>query len=98
MSSALSPLLRIENLTVDFGSNRVLSELSLSIRTGELVALIGPNGSGKTTLLRAAIGLIFCQGRIEWNGDGAAVRHPQQLARIASYLPQNPYDCPSIRE
>ena len=48
-----------------------LRGVSLTVRTGELVAVMGPSGSGKTTILRAAAGLeTFQSGRIEVDGVG----------------------------
>jgi iron complex transport system ATP-binding protein len=51
-------LLIANELHVGYGARRVLSDVSLSVRTGELVALIGPNGAGKTTLLKTLAGLL----------------------------------------
>jgi branched-chain amino acid transport system ATP-binding protein len=42
--------LRLRNVSLSFGGNRVLSEISFDVRAGELVAVIGPNGAGKTSL------------------------------------------------
>jgi len=44
--------LRAVNLTLSFGSRKILSDISVDIRRGQVTALIGPTGSGKTTLLR----------------------------------------------
>lgn len=94
MSAEPHDLLSIRDLSVDLGRQRILHELSLSIRSGELVALIGANGSGKTTLLRAAMGFLPFSGTVAWNGDPTAVRHPRKLSQFASYLPQNPTTIP----
>jgi sulfate transport system ATP-binding protein len=52
----------IRNLSKSFGSTRVLKDISLDVREGELCALLGPSGSGKTTLLRIIAGLDFPDG------------------------------------
>jgi tungstate transport system ATP-binding protein len=57
---------RLEDTQVRYGAVQALAPLSLTIRAGERVALIGPNGSGKTTLLRLLHGLIEpSAGRVE---------------------------------
>jgi len=49
-------LISIENVSVAYGANTVLLNVSLEIEPGEIVTIVGPNGSGKTSLLRAVIG------------------------------------------
>ncbi|MDR2514222.1 MAG: amino acid ABC transporter ATP-binding protein [Christensenellaceae bacterium] len=51
-SNARRELIRVENLSKNFGKLRVLQEISESIREGEVVSIIGPSGSGKSTFLR----------------------------------------------
>ncbi len=51
-------MLKIENLKVAYGAVQALHGISLEVREGEMVALIGANGAGKTTLLRTISGLI----------------------------------------
>src|SRR3954447_16597486 len=47
-----APLLAVERVSAGYGSFTALSEVSLEVRAGEAVAVIGPHGAGKTTLLR----------------------------------------------
>lgn len=55
---ASSELLDIDNVTVAFGAERVLQDVSLCVHDGECIGLIGPNGAGKTTLLRVMLRLL----------------------------------------
>ena len=54
----MTALLAIDGLTVDYGSVRALSDVSVHVDEGEIVSIIGPNGAGKTTLLAAVAGLV----------------------------------------
>ncbi len=76
-------MLRVEGLTCRYGKITAVSELSLEVRTGELVALIGANGAGKTTTLKAISGLVTpTAGRLIFEGEditGASARRVLQL-------------------
>src|SRR5205814_7265319 len=62
-------MLEIEGLSVSYGQRRALEGVSLSVREGEIVTLLGANGSGKSTMLRAVSGLVRAQrGRIVYRG------------------------------
>src|SRR3954467_1486976 len=51
-------IIRIQNLTKDFGAVRAVDDLSFDIDEGKVVGFLGPNGSGKTTTLRSLVGLV----------------------------------------
>jgi len=62
-------VLDVEDLSVAYGQRRALEGVSLSVREGEIVTLLGANGSGKSTTLRAISGLVPPQrGRIRYHG------------------------------
>ena len=62
LPEASSEYLRIVGLVAGYGDKTVLNSVSLSLRPGEVVAVIGHNGAGKSTLLKAAFGLLPLQG------------------------------------
>lgn len=60
--------LRVEDLTVRFGSVHAVEGVSIAVAPGEVVALVGPSGCGKSTFLRAVAGLQPSSGRVLWDG------------------------------
>ena len=82
-------MLTIEALTVSYGTRRVLTEISLEVNSGEVVALIGPNGAGKSTLVRAVSGIIPAQGgKVSMNGEDLLAQTTMQRARCLAVVPQ----------
>ncbi|MEB8285983.1 amino acid ABC transporter ATP-binding protein [Aeromonas veronii] len=71
----MTPLLELGSVSKQFGPNRVLDRISLSVRAGEVIVILGPSGCGKSTLLRTLNGLEPIQGgEIRFDGvllDGA---------------------------
>src|SRR2546429_112783 len=79
------PAVRFERVTLDYGTRRIWSDLSLDIAPGAFVAILGPNGSGKTSLLRAILGLVApSSGRV------AVLGHPPRRGDPGiGYVPQH---------
>ncbi|KJC39089.1 ABC transporter [Bradyrhizobium sp. LTSP885] len=81
-------LLSATGLNASLGKRKVLHDISLSLSSGHLVALVGPNGAGKTTLLRALAGLIPSDGEIRISGDALSSLSLRERAKRFAYLPQ----------
>ena len=81
-------MLKIQNLSVSYGSRRVLHDVSFDVQSGEVLALIGPNGAGKSTLIRAVSGVIPYAGQIRTNGDDFAALSTLQRAKYIATVPQ----------
>ena len=64
--------LEVRRVSVRLGDGAVLADVSLTARTGEIVALLGPSGCGKTTLLRVIAGLQPHTGDVRWQGQSVA--------------------------
>ncbi len=71
-------VLRIENVTMQFGGVVAVDNLNLEISQGEIVALIGPNGAGKTTAFNVVTGVYQpTNGRVWFQGETIVRNHPQ---------------------
>ena len=77
--------LRVQNLHVHIGEDRILENVNLHVHCGEMLALIGPNGAGKSTLLKAILGQQEHDGVIAFSAPGERNRK----MRIG-YVPQSP--------
>lgn len=90
----------VEHVCADYGSERVLDQVSLQIHRGDFLGIIGPNGSGKTTLLRILLGLLrpSC-GHVTLFGrdvrdfrDWARVGYVPQKAAVEARFPANVFE------
>lgn len=82
MTTDSSPLLELKELDVSYGGIRAVRGLNLTVRRGELVALIGANGAGKSTTLRAICGLVGrAGGDILYDGRSIAGTPSYMLVR-----------------
>ena len=70
-------ILKLEDVTMQFGGVVAVNNLSLEVNKGEIVALIGPNGAGKTTAFNCITGVYQpTNGRVSYNGDVIVASHP----------------------
>jgi branched-chain amino acid transport system ATP-binding protein len=83
-------MLRIHNLSAGYGSLNVLRRLSLHVKPGEIVTIIGANGAGKSTLLRTITGLLrAASGEVLFRGEDIRRIPPEQVVfRGCSLVPE----------
>jgi manganese/zinc/iron transport system ATP- binding protein len=76
--------LHVEQLTVNYGNNPALWDVTLEIPSGNVVGIIGPNGAGKTTFIKTALGLIQpLSGKVEFFGQPLG-----KMRQKIGYIPQ----------
>lgn len=83
-------MIELTDLSVGYPGVPVLSHVDLTLPEGQITVLAGPNGCGKSTLLKAIAGIHpHTAGSVHIRGEDIRALSPNQLARLAAYLPQN---------
>src|SRR5712692_3422377 len=83
-------MLEVKKLGVNYGAINALREVSLTVRRGDIVTLIGSNGAGKTTTLKAISGLLKARsGEILYEGRNVAHLPPHEIVKLGiSQVPE----------
>ena len=83
-------MIKIENLTKQFGKKTVLDHISFTVEDGEIVGFLGQNGAGKTTTMNILTGYLSgTSGRAEVNGIDI-LEHPMEAKKLIGFLPEQP--------
>jgi branched-chain amino acid transport system ATP-binding protein len=83
-------MLSIENLHAFYGKSHVLHGVHFEVGKGEIVALLGRNGSGRSTTAKAIMGMVDCNGKVDWRGRHIAGMKPYEIAHLGiGYVPEN---------
>jgi Fe-S cluster assembly ATP-binding protein len=94
------PELEIKNLHVAVGDKQILKGLDLTVRSGEVHALMGPNGSGKSTLANAIMGhpsLEVTEGQVLFDGEDITEAAPDERSRMGLFMAfQYPVSVPGV--
>jgi branched-chain amino acid transport system ATP-binding protein len=79
----MAALLKVDNVTMQFGGLRALGDVNFEINEGEIFGLIGPNGAGKTTLFNCVTGVYApTEGRVDFSGESITGKRPDQIVTI----------------
>ena len=82
-------MLKVDQLSVTYGSREILKRIDLNIEPGCVLAVIGPNGAGKSTLIRSISGVVpYSKGSVMVDGYPLEKMQPGQRARYLAVVPQ----------
>jgi len=97
-ADAAAALLELSGVVAGYAEVEVLRGVSLAVRAGEIVCIIGSNGAGKSTLLRTVFGMVQARaGTIRFGGEDIANRPPTEvLKRGIGYVPQGRCNFPAM--
>ncbi|MBR5381278.1 MAG: ABC transporter ATP-binding protein [Oscillospiraceae bacterium] len=94
--------LTVRNATCGYGTTPVLKNVSLTLRQGEIVCILGPNGIGKTTVFRSVLGFLkLLDGEIELDGVPRDRISAKEFSKSVGYVPQGheppfPFTVPDV--
>lgn len=93
----MKDIIKIENLTKTYGKKRGVTDVSFSVKEGEIYGFIGPNGAGKSTTIRSMLGFLsFNSGSISVFGKDSVKDHTQILKKIG-YMPSEALFYPAMK-
>ena len=79
-------ILDVKNISVNLEHEKILDDVSFSVKRGEALAIIGPNGAGKTVLFRTLLGLLPYRGQFEWK-QGVRIGYVPQKFFVEKSFP-----------
>jgi len=82
-------MIRVQNLTKQFGAKRAVDGVSFTVERGEVLGFLGPNGAGKSTTMRMITGFIPPSGGTITVGGFDIIENPIEAKRLIGYLPEN---------
>jgi len=90
-------MLTVRDLHAYYGKSHILQGVSLEVRGGEIVSLLGRNGVGRSTTCKAIMGLLEPVGEVLWNGKSLAGLRPDEIAHAGiGYVPEDRQIFPTL--
>jgi ABC-2 type transport system ATP-binding protein len=83
-------MLTVHKLTKTFGNKKAVSDVSFTIKEGEIFSLIGPNSSGKTTIVKTIVGLLQPTSGSVTVGEYDVIKNPEKAKSLTGYIPDEP--------
>ncbi|CAN7316663.1 ABC transporter ATP-binding protein [Rhizobacter sp. LjRoot28] len=83
-------MLKLKDVHAYYGKSHILHGVSMDVKPGEIVSLLGRNGSGRSTTVKTIMGLVNGQGSVQWNNQELLGRKPFEIAHAGlGYVPEN---------
>ena len=93
----MNNVIEIKDLTKNYGKNRGVSNVSFSVKEGEIFGFLGPNGAGKSTTIRSMLGFIHYEsGNISIFGKDVR-KNPKEILRDIGYMPSEAMFYPNMK-
>jgi len=90
-------MLHISNLQSFYGNVQAVWDVSLAVKQGEVVSMIGANGAGKTTILKSIVGLVTKKGTLMFDGQDISTLPAHRMAGMGiAYVPEGRRVFPSM--
>ena len=83
-------MLAIKDLHAFYGKSHILHGVSMEVKPGEIVSLLGRNGSGRSTTAKAIMGLVDWEGTLQWKGQNLNGKKAYEIAHLGlGYVPES---------
>jgi branched-chain amino acid transport system ATP-binding protein len=83
-------MLQLRDVHAFYGKSHILHGVTMDVKPGEIVSLLGRNGSGRSTTVKAIMGLVDARGHVSWNGQQLIGHKPFEIAhRGIGYVPES---------
>lgn len=85
-------IIEVKNITCSYAEQKAIKNLSINIKEGDLLGVLGANGAGKSTFLKAIMGLVKYSGSIKLLEEEVKKLKLKEIAKFIGYISQNPND------